>query len=183
MSRSLTAWVALLGLVIVLVAVFAWRGCPAPPPAPAPEAQPEPALGSGARAGPSPGGVAAAEPPPRIAPADPPSGPSDDTGGPSVLPELRIGLGSEAFMAKDFETARRHFRSVVDESPDHPMAPYAAYKLGWCEANLGDHRAAVVELQRVITWLRDEGRPEEAVTLREALMDLEHFQGQLDTGG
>jgi len=35
-------------------------------------------------------------------------------------------------------------------------------KLAWCEANLNDHAAAVTEMQRVVNWLRDDGRPEEA---------------------
>jgi hypothetical protein len=112
-----------------------------------------------------------------------PSPPVEDTAQESVLPEVLLGMGAEAFLAGDMETARRHLRAIVDEAPDHRMAPYAAYKLAWCEANLDDHAAAVVEMQRVVRWLRDDGRPEESVTLREALMDLEHLRSQLDTGG
>lgn len=124
--------------------------------------------------------------PPASAPtsgkASPEGDPPTDTAAPSVLPELALRLGAEHFAKGDMAAARDQFRAIVDDSPDHPMAPYAAYKLAWCEANLGDHRAAVAEMQRVVRWLRDDGRPEEAVTLREALADLEHFRSQLDTG-
>ncbi len=120
---------------------------------------------------PAPGAAAAAPQPP------------DDTAAPSVLPELALRLGADAFTRGDMKTAQRHFRSIVDDSPDHPMAPFAAYKLAWTEYNLGDPHAAITELQRVVTWLRDEGRAEEAVTLREAQMDLEHFRRVVDTGG
>ncbi len=132
---------------------------------------------------------AASVPSPRPVPAsqaraEPPTQPPNpgDTSAEDALPDATLALGSQAFAAGDMESARRYFRAIVDGSPDHSMAPYAAYKLAWCEANLGDIDAAIVEIQRTIRWLRDEGRPEEAVTLREALADLEHFGSLQDTG-
>ncbi len=185
MRKPSTALLVVIGLTAVLAAaILVWqRGSDREPtPRPVPSSSiPAPAAAS------RPTASGAGAPPPAAASAggatEPQDAPSDDTAAPSVLPEVLLGLGSEAFVAKDFETARRHFRAIVDASPDHPMAPYAAYKLGWCEFNLDDPKAAVVELERVVGWLRDDGRPEEAVTLREALMDLEHFAGQVDSGG
>jgi len=106
----------------------------------------------------------------------------DDTAEESVVPELHLRLGAERFVQGDMEAARKHFRAVADHAPDHSMAPFAAYKLAWSEANLGEFDAAIIELERVIAWLRDDERPEVAVTLREAEADLAHFRSRQDSG-
>lgn len=98
------------------------------------------------------------------------------------MPEAVLALGAEAFARGDMVAARRHSHVIVDVSPDHVLAPYAAYQLAWCEANLGAPRAASVEIRRTIHWLRDEGRPEQSVTLREALADLARSRSSIDTG-
>ncbi len=184
MKRALPVLGLTLGLLALLAIVLALRvWSPAPPQRSGVTAAPPPDQGTLPEPA-TPAPASPSSPPtPGAAPPEPAPGLAADTAEPSVLPEVQLGLGAEAFGRGDMEAARGHFRAIVDEAPDHPMAPYAAYKLAWSEANLGEHRKAITEMQRVITWLRDEGRPEEAVTLREALMDLEHFQGQLDTGG
>jgi hypothetical protein len=179
-NRTVTAIAAGALLLLALAAIILHRPSPTDDP---PTATP-PSVPTAAEPG-----IADRRPPPPGEPQDDGGAPPrsaearGDTAEPTVQPEVQLGLGSEAFVKGEMETARRHFGAIVDETPNHPMAPYAAYKLAWCEANLGDHRAAVREMQRVITWLRDEGRPEKDVSLREALMDMEHFRGQLDTGG
>ncbi|MBN2799297.1 MAG: tetratricopeptide repeat protein [Deltaproteobacteria bacterium] len=117
-------------------------------------------------------------PPPRAPRAAAAQAP-EDTAGASGRLDSPLVLGAEAYNAGDWEAARQAFRALVDEHPDDPLAPYAAYQLAWSEANLGDLRAATTEMRRVVGWLRDDRRPEEDVTLSEALADLEHFQQEL----
>ncbi|MFH1468871.1 MAG: hypothetical protein ABIO70_31070 [Pseudomonadota bacterium] len=169
---------AALALLALLAGVLVLRArAPDGPDQPAVSSPPPPRASPPSAAPPSPGAVAVVVPP-----AEPTPPPPEDTAARDAVPEVVLAAGAEAFARGDMEAARRHFRAIVDESPDHPLAPYAAYKLAWCEANLGDPRAASVEIRRTIHWLRDEGRPEQSVTLREALADLAHFRSTIDTG-
>ena len=91
----------------------------------------------------------------------------------SRAPEAYLLIGDHYFGSGNPAKARIAYNKVLGW-PDHPLAPYAAFKLAWCDYNVGELRPAIDGMKRVIATSGGPGG--ETTALRNtALIDLVRF--------
>ena len=178
-ARSWKRWAVVGGLAAASVAAaMGVAGVFAAPEGP-PEEVPAAAVPE-----PSPGGRAA-----RVGPRHPPDHPKHDVVEP--IPEYdtesvtlsvqdHLTLGEQAFDEGNADLAYEHYLAVVEGEPDHPMAPFALYKLAWTEFNLGDLEAAADDMALVLDWTEGYDDRMSQTVHEAALDDLERFEAELD---
>ncbi|MCK6523657.1 tetratricopeptide repeat protein [Myxococcota bacterium] len=83
-------------------------------------------------------------------------------------PEAYVLLGERYFDLGNPHKAKLAYSKVL-AWPDHPLYPFAIYKLAWCDYNVGEERAAIEGMKRVVA-LSDKGELRD-----EALVDLVRF--------
>jgi TolA-binding protein len=72
------------------------------------------------------------------------------------IPDAYLAFGEHAFDEGRMEEARRFYDKVA-EFPKSSLYPYAVYKQGWCEVNLGDYKQALQIFVGVVRIARDRG--------------------------
>lgn len=153
-------------LLLVVVAHPLVRPSHEAAPRPAPVQATDAATGAPASAP-----VATARP---AAPPEPPEPaaepPSDDV----VAGWLRVA--EAAFEDGDLAVAGESYRRIVEEAPDARVAPYALYKLGWCEYNAGRPDEAVRAMEMLVDWAEAGNVPGADVLAKQAEQDLADFR-------
>jgi tetratricopeptide (TPR) repeat protein len=94
-------------------------------------------------------------------------------------PDAYVLLGEHYFDAGNPHKAALAYSKVL-AWPDHPLYPFAVYKLAWCDYNVGEHRKAIDGMKRVVNL---SGGGETTALRDEALVDLVRFfadAGELD---
>ncbi len=84
-------------------------------------------------------------------------------------------LGELAFEANEASAAYDHYLEVIDDHTDHPLAPFALYKLAWAEFNLGDVDAAIADMELMLEWLEVGDSPMDDTLRNAAPADLALF--------
>ena len=84
-------------------------------------------------------------------------------------------LGELAFEANEASAAYDHYLEVIDHHTDHPLAPFALYKLAWAEFNLGDVDAAIADMELMLEWLEVGDSPMDDTLRNAAPADLALF--------
>ena len=102
----------------------------------------------------------------------------DEIDAPSV--EEITNLGELAFEANEAASAYDHYLDVIDNYSEHPLAPFALYKLAWTEFNLGDIDAAINDMELMLEWVDDGEVIMEQDLLNEGIADLQRFKSALN---
>ena len=87
-------------------------------------------------------------------------------------------LGEMAFDANESEAAYEHYLEVIDHHTDHPLAPFALYKLAWAEYNLGDVEAAIADMELMLEWLEVGESPMAEILRAAGPSDLAKFAAE-----
>lgn len=69
---------------------------------------------------------------------------------PEAVAEAHLSLAELGFKKRDFETAKTHYGKVLG-IPQSSSKGLAAYRVAWCEFNLGNLEASIVGLKKVLT--------------------------------
>lgn len=67
----------------------------------------------------------------------------------NYIVESRFALGEYYFENNDFKTALGHYQFVM-KSSNRRLATFSSYKSAWCQFKVGQTRAAIVSLERII---------------------------------
>ncbi|MEY3213738.1 MAG: hypothetical protein RIT28_4219, partial [Pseudomonadota bacterium] len=86
-------------------------------------------------------------------------------------PDAYVLLGEHYFNAGNPHKAALAYSKVL-AWPEHPLTPFAIYKLAWCDYNIGEHRKAIDGMKRVVSL---SGGGETTALRDEALVDLVRF--------
>jgi peptidyl-tRNA hydrolase len=69
---------------------------------------------------------------------------------PEAVAEAQLSLAEMAFKKRDFLTAKAHYAKVL-EIPQSGSKGLAAYRLAWCDFNLGNLEPSIAGLSRILT--------------------------------
>jgi TolA-binding protein len=72
------------------------------------------------------------------------------------IPDAYLAFGEHAFDEGRMEEALRFYEKVA-EFPKSSLYPYAVYKQGWCQVNLGDYKQALQIFVGVVRTTRERG--------------------------
>ena len=69
---------------------------------------------------------------------------------PEAVAEAHLSLAELGFKKRDFESAKSHYGKVLS-IPQSSSKGLAAYRVAWCEFNLGNLEASILGLKKVLT--------------------------------
>jgi hypothetical protein len=69
---------------------------------------------------------------------------------PEAVAEAHLSLAELGFKKRDFESAKSHYEKVLS-IPQSSSKGLAAYRIAWCEFNLGNLEASILGLKKVLT--------------------------------
>lgn len=69
---------------------------------------------------------------------------------PEAVAEAHLSLAEMAFKKRDFETAKAHYAKVLS-IPQSTSKGLAAYRISWCDFNLGNLEPSIQGLKKVLT--------------------------------
>jgi hypothetical protein len=69
---------------------------------------------------------------------------------PEAVAEAHLSLAELGFKKRDFESAKSHYGKVLS-IPQSSSKGLAAYRIAWCEFNLGNLEASILGLKKVLT--------------------------------
>lgn len=94
--------------------------------------------------------------------------------------EAQLFLGDYYFQHSKFEAARDNYQALASKV-NSPLQPFAAYKLAWCELNLGKARAGLARMRKLVTDLEGEKEKGKFNLREQAVRDLVVFFAESGT--